>query len=194
MFRKVNISKKWVLDLLMAERPRDAAAQWTESKEHKRSIEKAIWLLCLQRQLQVMDERVRELKDMLREAEETSSLRSRVGEKLYEDLQWEQPERRQAEERFRNQIEYLQCHVTEAKNREQGLGQENQSLKEQIKGQREKYSDIQAEYKVACQEGFGMVNHKPCQEAGSSALFHRPIQRHALRPQPKDSRSQHDWG
>uniref|UniRef100_UPI00398F4155 prostaglandin E receptor 4 (subtype EP4) c n=1 Tax=Pristiophorus japonicus TaxID=55135 RepID=UPI00398F4155 len=108
--------------------PEDKAAEWTGSTEHKKAKEKAIWLLCLQKQVQLFREQVGRLKAELQESEEQSATRAIVGNRLVDELREERQERRTQEETSRNTGEYLQCRVIEAKLNEQAVQEENTRL------------------------------------------------------------------
>ena len=162
LWKKVNLTKTWVLALINAEQPVMAAAAWTESKEYTKGLEKAVWLACLSQQVTKMGRRIAVLEGELSKVRASAGDSARAEEQLFNELTDARQCILQASESHRYEKEFLQCQVVEAKEREREaqelLAQGAQRYKE-LEG---RFRDIQAAYRVACDE-LGDGEHGPCQ-------------------------------
>lgn len=179
---KVNIAKKWVGDMLKAERPIDAAIQWTASKQYKKGIEKAVWLLCFKKQVLVLDRavaaRAAKIKQLTRELQEKTAAEekgvaalqaisqeraqmARDHQAKVERLEYQIAELKSS---ARGRMEHLEYQVREARGSEVRLMDKIHSLTQELKEQEEKVGEVKAAYKLACAQGFEDADHGPCRQ------------------------------
>jgi len=139
-----------------------AAATWTESKEHNKSLEKAVWLACLSQQVAKMERKISMLEKEAEKAGASAESSARAEEQLYEELDQVTQCSSRARETHRCEMEFLQCQVVEAKEREREAQESLAECTRQYRKLRGKFQDIQAAYRVSCAE-VSNCRHGPCE-------------------------------
>ncbi|GCB80020.1 hypothetical protein scyTo_0017997 [Scyliorhinus torazame] len=95
-----------------------AVAAWTESKAHKRHLEKAVWLVCLSQHVAKTERRVEELEQELGEVRASAGDSASAAERLREELAEVKQGSLQDSESNRYEKEYLHCQIVEGKEKE----------------------------------------------------------------------------
>ncbi|GCB85957.1 hypothetical protein scyTo_0026617 [Scyliorhinus torazame] len=108
LWKKIILTKSWVLELVNAERPVMAAAAWTEDKEHTKSVEKEVWLACLSQQVANMERTIAKLEQELGEVRASAGDSARTAEQLYSELAEVRQGSLQDGESHRYEKEFLQ--------------------------------------------------------------------------------------
>lgn len=162
VFSKVNITKQWICDLLEDKRPLDAVIRWTASKAHKKSVEKAVWLTCYKKQVQLLDRvivaQAAQIRDLLEEVEEKAA----GGHRLIEALDSLNKERRAVTNRHEARVELMECQITEAMLSEGKLREQCASLSRQLEAQEENLKGVRAAYKMALEDRSEEADHGAC--------------------------------
>ncbi|GCB85734.1 hypothetical protein scyTo_0026447 [Scyliorhinus torazame] len=139
-----------------------AAAAWTESKAHRKHLEKAVWLVCLSQQVAKTEHRIEELEQELGEVRASAGDSASAAERLWEELAEMKQGSLQESESNRCEKEYLHCQIVESKTKERRLQELYARSTEQYRKMEGKFRDIQAACRVAREE-VGDCDHGPCQ-------------------------------
>ncbi|GCB85790.1 hypothetical protein scyTo_0026483 [Scyliorhinus torazame] len=155
-WQKVNLTNPWVSELINVERPVMAAAAWTESKAHRKHLEKAVWLVCLSQQVAKTERRIEELEQELGEVRASAGDSASAAERLREELAEIKQGSLQDSESNRCEKEYLHCQIVEGKTKVRRLQELYARSTEQYRKTEGKIRDIPAAYRVAREEVRGL--------------------------------------
>ena len=162
VWKKINLTEPWVLEMVNAEHPVGAAGAWTEGKKHCKKVEKAVWLVCLSQQAAQTEQKNKELEEELKEVRASAGDSASVAERLQNELGDVKQGILQESEATRYEREFLHCQVIEAKERELRYRELHKEGMERYRELEGKFKDIQAVYRVACAE-VRDCSHGPCQ-------------------------------
>ncbi|XP_078265527.1 uncharacterized protein LOC144598870 isoform X2 [Rhinoraja longicauda] len=162
VFSKVNITKQWMCALLDDKRPLDAAIRWTASTAHKKSVEKAVWLTCYKKQVQLLDRVVVAQAAQIRDLQEEVEEKAAGGNQLIEALDSLNKERRVVTNRHEARVELMECQITEAMRSKGKLREQCASLSHQLETQEEKLKGVRAAYKMVLEDRSEGADHGAC--------------------------------